>query len=107
MSLEISNIYSVLAIIQIFILIFLVREEGGIHFSADCLGGIMKICMYLGGDIKNEPLKKNPLSPPPVAYIMNAALKTHGVGPHAVWKEALHNLQKLSLGLACFLEQIT
>ena len=22
---------------------------GGIHFSADCLGGIMKICMDLGG----------------------------------------------------------
>ena len=25
---------------------------GGIHFSADCLGGIMKICIDLGGDIK-------------------------------------------------------
>ena len=52
MSLESSNIYSVLLYSQIFIFIFLVREEVGIYFSADCLGGIMKICMDLGGEYK-------------------------------------------------------
>ena len=67
----------------------------------------MKICMDLGGDMKKRATEKKSSVPPPVAYIMNAALETHGVGPHAVWKEALRNLQKLSLGLACFLEQIT
>ena len=34
----------------------------------------MKICMDLGGDIKKRAAKKKILCPPPVAYIMNAAL---------------------------------
>ena len=37
---------------------------GGIHFSADCLGGIMKICMDLGGDIKKQAAEKKSSAPP-------------------------------------------
>ena len=37
----------------------------------------MKICMDLGGDIKKRAPEKKILCPPPVAYIMNAALPAY------------------------------
>ena len=38
---------------------------GDIHFLADCLGGgIMKICMDLGGDIKKRAAEKKSSAPP-------------------------------------------
>ena len=75
MSLEISNIYSLLLYRYLF-WYFLGggRGEGGINFSADCLGGSENLYGPWGGGYKKTSRwKKNPL-PPPVAYIMNAAL---------------------------------
>ena len=47
---EIFNATSVYyTIIQIFILIFLGRGEGGINFSADCLGGSENLYGPWGG----------------------------------------------------------
>ena len=73
MSLEISNI-----IVYYFSDIYFdISCEGGggggIHFLADCLGGIMKICMDLGGDIKKRAAEKKPSapSPPPPCSIHN------------------------------------
>ena len=52
---------------------------GGVFIFRLIAWGIVKICMDLGGISKNEPLKKKSFAPPPpsppVAYIMNAALR--------------------------------
>ena len=75
MSLEISNIYSLLLYRYLF-WYFLGggRGEGGVLIFRLIAWGVLKICMDLGGGYKKTSRwKKNPL-PPPVAYIMNAAL---------------------------------
>ena len=67
MSLEISNIYSLLLYRYLF-WYFLGggRGEGGINFSADCLGGSENLYGPWGGGgyKKNEPLKKKSSAPP-------------------------------------------